>query len=409
MKQLGSKLLLLLILILSSSYLTADPTVSQIEKSYSYYLNGQYILAELGYRESIAIDSLNTLAHEGLCYSLIAMAKYDEAKIAAENGLDLCNPNYSFSRILGNLYYLEKDYYKSIHHYQNALLFSENKEIDLTALGLSYSYLYYLKTSKAYLKKALSVNADYLLAKTTIEALDNLPYYFTLSSSYYQIGTNNYSLANAATVTKGIFTTNISYNHYKKDSAYRDAYSIGLKANDSGFNYGLELSYLDGNYDLLYNAYGGLTRIEKEFIHANGKATTGYAFSYFWYDVLSSIQNSIWLYNKINKLYLRAEVTNIALDYEVADKDENNFLYLGSVSYDIFNSLKLFSYASWGSHEFYYSPLGYIIDNYNEPSSVYGGGLFFQYSHFEINGTVSNDSNDNVSFGVGFKVNGSVK
>ncbi|MBN2828690.1 MAG: hypothetical protein JXR56_00045 [Candidatus Cloacimonetes bacterium] len=410
MKRLLNRLLVVVTLFLigsNSLYSTEDTNLMHQAEGYLY--GHQYILAEKAFRNVLEADPTNARAREGIVLSYMGRNMIKEALSEAKQAASICTPNSGFYRLLGQIYFLEKDYYKSIDYYQRALLAGDNKEFDYTGLGISYSYLNYLKTSRNYLNQAVKLNSTSFNALMALKALDNLPWYFFLSSDYYQDEEDSYSISNSVFLTKNIYTGRINYKHFKNDKIYRDAYSLGIGVKDSGINSGIEFSYLNGNYDLLYDSYGGLIRIEKEFLHSSGKATVGYALAYFWYDVLSSIQNSIWIQNSINQFDTQIEISDIAQDYEVKDKDENNYLLRTTLIYHIRKNIDLIAYSSWGAHEFYYSPAGYIIDNYKEPNFSYGGALTYKIGNFGIKGSINNDNNQNLSYIFGFFIYGSVR
>jgi tetratricopeptide (TPR) repeat protein len=400
---------LIALFLLSFSPLFSIDDENDMLKAENYLQNGQFILAEKEFRSIVESDSSNATARTGLINSLLGRGQNEEAKKEALTALELCRPNEPFSLLLGQINFLDGNYYKSIHYYRNSLLGKEDKLAGLTGLGVSYSYLYYLKKADQYLNQALEIYKNYQPAQDALLALKNLPWYFTFSSDYYQEAANTFSLSNSLFMTRNIYTAKINYKHFKKDKTYRDAYCLGVGTLDSGINTGIEFTFLDGTYDLLYNAYGGLLKVEKEFLHSSGKATIGYAFAYFWYDVLSSIQNSFWLESSYYRTTLRLEISDIAQDYEVKNKDTNNLLYLASIEYRILKPLQLFAYSSLGAHEFYYSPLGYIVDNYEEPDHTYGGGIAYRIGQIDLKASVNNDDNNNLSYIFGFILHGSIK
>ncbi len=390
MKQLLRNSLFLIILILPLQLLAN----ASIEKAYQLLLNKQYLTARNAYYDVIDADSTNINAYIGAIESSLALKHLDRAKVDAGTALICCSPNRIFASYLGYINYLEGNNFKSIHYYKTAILGSADRSIELTGLGMNYIDLHYLSKAEGYLRNALKVNSNNYIASQKLDYLEKMPFFTSIYSGYSSSDDDNVSYFGSTHITMRTNLISMRYNHFESDDTKRDSYSLGYKFIGSGWKSGIDLTYISGDYKLLYDTYGGSVMYQKEFINQYGYNRLGYAFSYFYYDILSTIQNTIWYETKLDNIGLKVELSSSIRDYEVEDMDDDYWLFHSNLIYYLPYNFTPNAYVFWGDKEFYVSPTGYVIDNHDEPILSYGLGLKYSPKSFifSLSYTINDDT-----------------
>ncbi len=379
--------------------------VSSIEEAYRFLSNRQYVSAKNAYLELIKADSCYADAYIGAIESSLGLKQIKEAESLAKQAQPDCNPNHIFSRYLGYIYYLKKDYYRSIYYYKIAIWGSMDRSIELTGLGKSYSELHYLDKAENYLLNALKVNKDNLYAQNALNQIKHLPLYTEIYSGINSSNKEEKTYFGSLFINSYKSLLNLRFNHFESNNTNRDSYALGYKYLTSGWKTGIDLAYMSGDYKLLYDTYGTSLMFEKEFINQYGYNRLGYSFSYCYYDILSSIQNTAWYETKINRANLLLELTSSIRDYEVKDLDNDYWLLYTELNYRLPYNFTSGLFLFYGDKEFYVSPKGYVIDNYREPNLSYGFNLMYELPKISIAGnyTINDDKTYSSSLTLGYK------